>query len=389
MPKASKKFDAHNRVFDGIRSIDDKIIDRLINSLKEADYSIGISAGRAGSAIDIPFGEAVRSHFIEYINYNDLGFPADTFIQAAPEIEIKHNKANALFVSNSGETEETYSPLEDLITHVINKKSDKWNIFLSTQNADSTAGQKMKQIDGTTILLKGSDNTSSKNYREYGMMRSIGEHEVLWTFQIALQTLHEKKTAQRFKEIVDEKLPEVYGDVDKWSDSDTCKDIVYNLRRHSNAFIGGRKGAREVAKFVVKRLGQVKQIAGDNAYLYQGANSPDPRVGDVFLMVSKSGGAEYSDGPKGKISPMVGVCEKAQDVGSLVYPFTTSKYTPMGSVCGRKNTAIIKSESVEGFSDAYARILCHLDIIPILLAEAYGKEGLDISPQNLKKTHGF
>jgi hypothetical protein len=48
-------------------------------------------------------------------------------------------------------------------------------------------------------------------------------------------------------------------------------------------------------------MGQIKQLADDQAYLF-GENAPNPRVGDVVFPISKSGGREdfYSEVLKGK-----------------------------------------------------------------------------------------
>lgn len=85
---------------------------------------------------------------------------------------------------------------------------------------------------------------------------------------------------------------------------------------------------------------------------------------------------------------MVVCCEKSKKSGAIVYPFVATPDSPMEKVCGSENTILVNSAH-KGFSDAYARIITQQGIIPILLAEAYDEDGIDISPKNLKKKHGW
>jgi hypothetical protein len=391
MPTASEKFGYHNRFFNGLRETDRQQVEAALEALREADIGIGVSSGRAERALNTSFAEHGRnSNEKKYSNYNDIGFRGDTFDLAAPKYEKDYKKLVAIFASSSGETEETLEPLEQLTSYLQQSGSDKWNILLLTQNPNSRIGKIAKENNGIVVELKGSENLDSKNYREFGMQRDVGEHQILWFSQAACQTLMEGKGVDRFFEFVDERIPEVCRKIDEWSESETCKDIIYNLRRHCHAFAAGRKGGKEVARFFIKRMGQVKQLAEDQAYLF-GENAPDPRVGDLVFPISKSGGREdfYSEVLKGKKSSMVVCCEKSQKAGAIVYPFVGTPDSPMEKVCGIKNTVLVDSIS-KGFSDAYARIMTQQGIIPIMLAEVYDKEdGIDISPKNLKKKHGF
>lgn len=389
MPTASSKFGFLNRFFNGLREANRQQVEAALEALTEADILIGVGAGRVERSLNIPFGEYVRnSDEKKYDNFNDIGYPGDTFDIAAPKFEKNHKKMTTIFASSSGETDETFETLEQ----AVSCQNEKWKNLLLTQNRNSRICKLAEENNGIVVELKGSDNLDSKNYREFGMQRDVGEYQILWFSQAACQTLKEGKGVDRFYEFVDERIPEVCRKIDEWSESETFNDIIYNLRRHSNAFAAGKKGGKEVAKFFIKRMGQVKQLAGDQAYLlYGGENTPDPRVGDVIFPVSKSAAMQdfYSPVLKGKKSYMLSCCEKAKKAGVIVYPFVGKQNPVLEDICGKENVILIDS-APKGFSDTYARIATQQGIIPIVLAEAYDKkDGIDLSPQNLKNKHGW
>jgi len=391
MPTASKKFGYLNRSFKGLREIDRQQLKEAHEALKESDGWIGVSAGRNERAMNIPFSEYGKNNRErKYDNFNDIGFPGDTFDLAAPTLENRHKKLTAIFASSSGTTEDTINPLEQLVSYLQQSGSKKWNVLLLTQNPKATAGKIVEENNGIIVELKGSDNETSKDYREFGMQRDVGEYETLWFSQALCQTLRENAGPDRFYEIVDKRLPEVCEKIDAWSNSKTCGDIIYNLRRHCHAFTVGKKGGKEAAKFFNKRLVQVKELADDKAYMF-GENAPYPRVGDVVFPISQSGGKEdfYSKALIGKESYIVSCCKKSKNAGAIVFPFVATPDSPIERVCGCENTVLVDS-APKGFSDGYARIVTQQGIIPILLAEVYDREdGIDISPKNLRKKHGF
>jgi len=390
---AAEKIGYLDRSFQGLRGTDRQQVEEALEALREADGWIGVSSGRAERALSIPFGEFARnSDDKTYDGYDDVGFPGDTFDLAAPKYEKVNRKLTAIFASSSGETDDTIDPLEQLTSYLQQSKSDKWKILLLTQNPNSRAGKITKENNGIVVELKGSENLDSKNYREFGMMRDVGEHEILWFSQAACQTLKEDQGTDRFYEFIDERIPTAFRKIYEWSESQTCENMIYSLRRRCHVFAAGRKGGKEAARFFIKRMGQVKQLAEGQAYLLQGGeNAPDPRVGDVVFPISKSGAMQdfYSPALKGKQSFMLSCCEKSKKVGAIVYPFVGTPDSPMEKICGSENTVLVDSAN-KGFSDVYARIATQQGIIPIILTEAYDKEdGIDISPKNLKKKHGW
>ncbi len=394
MKTMSEKFEMYNKVFNSLLRIKEGPHEEAHEALKEASLIVGVSAGRMERTLDIPSAEFARNSNVTYINYNDIGFPADTIDLAATKFERRHKKIVGIFPSSSGETDSTNNTLERLSSYLQQNKNDIWEIILVTQNPNSTAGKIVKESNGIIIEMEGSENKDSKDYRRFGMMRDLGEYTHLWFGQTEYQSLIENEGPERFYEIIEDKMPIIGRRIDEWEESETCKSLVEeslveNLRRHCDVFAGGRKGAKDVSKFLIKRLGQVKQIIGDQAYLFGGENTPDPRAGDVVLLPSKSGGMEkfYSPVLKGE-AYVLNWCKKAQEIGAVVYPFVGIENSPLEDLCGCEYTTLVDSAS-KGFSDTYAKIVTLQGTLPILLAERLDKSGFDVSPKNLKKKHGF
>lgn len=390
MKVMSNDFGIYNRVFNSILEATEKnSFEEAYKIVKEADCIVGTSSGRSERTLDVTSGEYRRNSDKVYINSNDPGFPGDTFDKAAPELERYYKKLVGVFVSSGGETLSTNDSLKQLSSYLEKSKSNKWEILLLTQNTNSTAGKILKENNGIIVETKGSENKDSKNYREYGMQRDWGEYSSLWTLQTLYQALVEGATHERVPEIIENKLPEFGGRIDKWEGSKTCESLMENLGRHSDVFAGGRRGGKEVSKFLIKRIDQVKGIVEDRGYLIEGV-SPDPREGDILILPSKSGGkiGFYSEELK-REAYVVSWCKKAQEeMGAIVYAFVGTKNSPLEDLCGCNYTVIVDS-ATKGFSDTYAKIMTFQGILPIKLAERLDERGYDVSPKNLKKRHGF
>jgi hypothetical protein len=389
MKTMCENFGIYNRVFRSLLEIKSEQQREAHEALKEADCIVGTGAGRIERTLDITSGEFARNSNITYINSNDPGFPGDTFDIAAPKIEKKHRKIVNIFASSSGETDYTNSRLEQFSSYVEKNQSDKWKTLLLTQNPNSTAGKLAKEIGATIVEMKGSENKDSKNYREYGMQRDEGEWSGLWCLQTLYQALIEGVNYERVPEIIENELPKIGKKIDEWEGSQICESLTESLGKHCNVFTGGERGSKEVSRFVIKRIDQVKGIVGDNGYCFGGDNTPDPREGDLAILPSQSGGKKdfYSKLSKGE-PYILKLCKKLKTTGVTVYPFVGTEGSPLEELCGCEHTIVVDSPNKK-YPSTYPRIMFFQGILPILLAERLDKKGYDISPQNLKKRHGF
>jgi D-arabinose 5-phosphate isomerase GutQ len=350
------------------------------------------STGRSERAFESSFGEVQRNiDGLTVIRYNDIALRGDILEIAAPKHEKDHKNLVAAFISGSGETPDTTNPMRQFTSYLKSSKSDKWKTLLITQSPDSTAGKIAKESGGIILELKGSENKSSINYRDNAIMRDPFELAELCTFQYLGQAMVEGASYERFYEIVEKRLPAIGQKIDEWTDSEMCDSLLYNLERHSDAFVGGRRGGRSTARFLVKRLAQEKQKIRDQAYNIGGENTPEPRVGDAVVINSKSGGMEnyYSPTLKEETSHVLSWATRAKKLGASVYSFVGTENSPLADPKISDHTVVFDTDACDkktprGYSDKYTQIAMLQNNISILLAER-----LKMTPEDFRKSHGF
>jgi len=392
MPTASEKFNYVNKIFKNLLGAKQYQIKETYDALKNSDFLLVTSAGRSERAFESSFGEVQRNiDGLTVLRYNDIALRGDTLDIAAPKHEIDHKNLLAAFVTGSGETPDTTDPMRQFTSYLKNSKSDKWKTLLVTQSPNSTAGKIAKENGGIILELRGSENKSSTNYRENAIMRDPFELAELCAFQYLGQAMVEGEGYERFYEIVEKKLPKIGQKMDEWSDSEMCNCLLDNLERHSDAFVGGRRGGRSTARFLVKRLAQEKQKIRDQSYNIGGENTPEPRIGDAVIINSKSGGLEnyYSPTLKEEKSHVLSWATKAKKLGASVYSFVGTENSPLADSKISNHTVVFDSDADDkitpkGYSDKYAQIAMLQNNISILLAER-----LKMTPEDFRKSHGF
>jgi len=392
MSTASQKFNYVNKIFRNLLSTKQYQLRETYEALKNSDFLLVTSTGRSERAFESSFGEVQRNvSGLTVLRYNDIALRGDTLDIAAPKHEKDYKSPVATFITGSGETPDTTSPMEQFVSYLIKSGSKKWKALLVTQSPNSTAGKIAKENDGIILELKGSENKISTNYRENAIMRDIFELEELCTFQYLGQAMVEDAGYERFYEIVEKRLPTIGQKMDEWTDSEMCNCLLDNLERHSDAFVGGRRGGRSTSRFLVKRLAQEKQKIRDQAYNIGGENTPEPRRGDVVIINSKSGGMEnfYSRALKEEKSHVLMWAEKAKELGAGVYSFVGTENSPVADPKISDYTVVFDSHADDkktprGYSDKYAQIAMLQNNISILLAER-----LKMTPEDFRKSHGF
>jgi len=392
MPIASQKFNYVNKIFKNLLSTKQYQLKETYDALKNSDFLLVTSTGRSERAFEIPSGEIQRNvEGLTVLRYNDIALRGDTLDMAAPKHEKDHKNLLSAFITGSGETLDTISPMEQFFSYLKKSGSKKWKTLLVTQNSNSIAGKIAKENDGIILELRGSENKNSTNYRENAIMRDPFEISELCTFQYLGQAMVEGSDYERFYEIAEKKLPAIGRKMDEWTDSEMCDSLLNNLERHSDVFVGGRRGGRSTARFLVKRLAQEKQKIRDQAYIIGGENTPEPRIGDAVVINSKSGGMEnyYSPTLKEEKSHVLSWATKAKELGASIYSFVGTINSPLADPKISDHTVVFDTHADDkktprGYSDKYTQIAMLQNNISILLAER-----LKMTPEDFRKSHGF
>jgi D-arabinose 5-phosphate isomerase GutQ len=389
MPTASEKFTYLNTVFRSLLKEKRGQLKESYSILRDSDFWLYVSSGRSERSFEIPESEIAKNTGKEIRGYSDGGLKGDTLDIAAPKYENYHKSLLSIFITGSGKTPDTLGPLEQMASYLQESKSKKWKILLVTQSANSPAGKIVEENGGTVLELRVSENKNSRNYRSKAIMRDKFEIDNLCTFQYLGQAMVESKEYERFYEIVEQKLPLIGRKIDEWIESPMCNSLLDNLERHSDAFVGGRRGGRATSRFLLKRLAQEKQHNRDQAYLISGDNTPEPKIGDVVMLETKSAGMEnfYSPALKEKESHVLTWARNAKDLRANVYSFVGAKNPKLEKISD--HTVLIDSAGDDsllpkGYTDTYTQMTILQNSISILLAER-----LKMTPEDFERSHGF
>ena len=389
MPTASEKFNFINKCYRRLLGIKKYQQKDAYETARNSDLWLLVSSGRSERCSEIPGGEIARNTNIEVKNFNDVGIRGDTLDIAAPKYEGIYKNPLSIFVSATGETPETVDPLDDMASYLEENRDSRWKSLLVTQNTKSKAGKIIEEMGdkGLTLEIKGSENLHSMRYSEYGIQRDIAEFGNMWFWQGVGKAIVEGAEHERISEYVEQRLPQIGEKIDEWveadSESDCYGSCIDNLQSHSNVFVAGRRGGRAVARLLTKRLGQVKQALGDDAYFFGGDNTPNPRPSDLAFLISKSGAIKnYYSEKSSKKPPIQDLAEKSKKAKATVYSFVGAKGSPLEGISDF--TTVLDSNPQLGYSDTYSSIATLQGVIPIVVAERAG-----IRPEELRKRHGF
>jgi DNA-binding MurR/RpiR family transcriptional regulator len=385
MPIASSKINCLNFSFRSLLNAKRYQQQEAFEAVRGADLLLYVSSGRSKHSFETGAGEIARNTFKTVVSFDDVGLSGDTLDIAAPKYEKIYDNPLSIYISATGETPETVEPLQQMASYLEHNKGSNWTSLLLTQSPNSTAGKAIGEMGDKGMLLefKGSENFHSKNYPYYGIQRDRFEYANLWFWQALGQTLIEAETDEKIPEFIEQRLPQTGEQIDAWMETEEFEKCVKNHLRHSEAFIAGRRGGMTVGKFSTKRYGQVKQALGDGGFFFGGDNTPNPRMGDVVHLISKSGGKRnfYSDAATEK-PYILDIAEKSKKVGAIVYSYVGTRDSPLEKLSDFM--VVFDSNEPTKYSDVYCRIATFQGVIPLVVAQR-----ADLRPEELRKKHGF
>jgi D-arabinose 5-phosphate isomerase GutQ len=389
MPTASQRFNFVNKYFRSLLGIKKYQQKDAYETAKNSDLWLLVSYGRSERSFETSGGEIARNTDIEIKNFNDVGIRGDTLDVAAPKYEKIYKNPLGIFISATGETPETVDPLDDMASYLEENKNSRWKTLLVTQTPKSKAGKIIEEIGdrGLILEIKGSENLHSMRYSEYGIQRDRAEFANMWFWQGVGKAIVENARHERITEYIEQRLPLIGEKIDEWVEADSETDCfgscTDNLLSHSNVFVAGRRGGRAVARLLTKRLGQVKQALGDDAYFFGGENTPNPRPGDLAFLISKSGAMKnYYSKKSSKKPTILELAEKSKKAKMTVYSFVGTGGSPLENISDF--ATVFNSSPQLGCSDTYPSIATLQGVIPIVVAER-----ARIRPEELRKRHGF
>jgi DNA-binding MurR/RpiR family transcriptional regulator len=126
-------------------------------------------------------------------------------------------------------------------------------------------------------------------YAEAGMMGDIFELGTLELLNSMIEAIYRDLDVDEIFNLCAEEFQKIGNIIDNNINSETYTELVDQLERRTNLFLGGRGTANEIAKMTGVRLFHIKSFLGKNVYITRGVNTPHPRANDLEILLSYSG----------------------------------------------------------------------------------------------------
>ena len=348
----------------------------LYNDLKTADCIVCGGSGRSLHSLNIAMSQiAMMKEPKVVITREDVGFPGRGMLDAASELEKRHNKIILLINSGSGKSDDPEHLAKELERYLDATGSTKFTMGLITSNSKSSIAEIVKR-HGHVVTLAGRVKEalpSSDAYSQTGIMGDLFELGSLFLLQMITEAISEGSSVERVIELIAEEAPVLKEITENAVESEATKAVLEILERRSDVFLGGRGTAEEVAKMTAVRLFHIKKFLGDDVYIARGVNTPHPRAGDLEILISFSG----------RTKPVVGWCNRFRGLGGTVLSIVGHKDTNLEI---NSDFKILLEETVEKGTPRrfYMRAAYVLSCLPILLTERLNLKGL-ILPEYIFK----
>ncbi len=280
-------------VEDNFLGLDEGELARMHRDLSEADCIMPFGSGRSFCAIKVGVGPLAPFKVI--VCPEDVGFPGQNVSDAAPVLEDRYEKIVLWIASGSGESSTPIYVAQDLAKYIEDTGSKKFSINVITSKSNSTLGR-IGHKYGCTVSLQGRTNREVSNmfttesYRRMGIMGDIFELGALSLLRFETQALIEGSPSERVLEIGREELPRILALIYKITELPNYQRTLDVLEEPHSLFFGGMgTSSGGVASMSAIRFSHIKRAIGDSVYVARGENTPRPRVGDLGILISRSG----------------------------------------------------------------------------------------------------
>jgi len=298
---------------------------------------------------------------------DDPGFPGKNMYDAAADLDRRYKKTLLLMNSGSGYSDDPLVMAQDLARYIEEKKTSKFSMGLMTSSLESPLAQITSQY-GHVVQLKGRGKSKpSFEYSETGMMGDVFELGTLQLLCMMIESIFRNLEVEDVFRLCKEEFEKIGAIIDANVKSETYTQLVDQLEKRTDVFLGGKGTANEIAKMTGVRLFHMKGFLGDNVFITRGVNTPRPRAGDLEILMSFSG----------ETKPVIIWADVMKQFNGTVLAITGSKDSTLAKKADLK---IILEEEVKPGTPRrfYTRAAYVLSPLPVKLAERLGQRGLKL-----------
>lgn len=368
-----------NKIRENVLSVDLQQLSRLLELFRTHDVIVPVASGRSKHAINIPLSQAtVMANPKTVINLEGPEFPWGSIYEAAPILESRYRKQKilVLFVSGSGETENTVSVLNDLKQYMDATKSDRFTVAAVTSKPQSTLGRVAAE-KGCVLVLKGREEERhggrGNSYAETGIMRDVFELGSCFLIQMLVNGLYFNSPPEGIRDMAEREFETLNTLIDESINSQFYRDAVRLLQTRCHVFRNAKGTGDEVVRMTLIRLDHVKRAVGDDVYII---NAPRPRVGDFQLSVSFSGNT----------TTVVNACKIFRKLGGYQFSIIGARDSPLEK---NSDSSLALEEHAETGQprNFYMRAAFVASPLPIRLIEEFEAKGISLPETILTYYH--
>jgi 6-phospho-3-hexuloisomerase len=227
------------------------------------------------------------------------------------------------------------------------------------------------------VQLKGRGKSKpSFEYSETGMMGDVFELGTLQLLCMMIESIFRNLEVEDVFRLCKEEFEKIGAIIDANVKSETYTQLVDQLEKRTDVFLGGKGTANEIAKMTGVRLFHMKGFLGDNVFITRGVNTPHPRAGDLEILISFSG----------ETKPVIIWADVMKQFNGTVLAITGSKDSTLAKKADLK---IILEEEVKPGTPRrfYTRAAYVLSPLPVKLAERLGQRGVKLPEDIISWSH--
>ncbi|MFQ6050289.1 MAG: SIS domain-containing protein [Candidatus Hydrothermarchaeota archaeon] len=286
--KISKEVEYLNKIKDIFFAIKPSQLEEVYQLIRDSRCIVPYGSGRTFSSLKIGTSQMVRDKVV--ITPEDTGFPG------VDKLEEWFGNTTFLLASGSGSSPTPLRALLDLKLHIDCTNSNKTNIILITSNPNSPMGEIARDY-GVVLELKGRTKTD-KRYSTYERMLGLGimgdqfELALLSLMQRIVEVMYRGWEAYKIFELAEKEFINIGKLVDETVTSEAYSKLINALFQPHSITLGGIGPSSLVASMAAIRFMHVKRILGDEVFVARRETTPQPRVGDTGIFISRSGNTE-------------------------------------------------------------------------------------------------
>ena len=289
-----------DRIKKNFNEIDRKELKNAYAMIKDADCIIINGSGRSLSALQIGMSQIAKKKRV--ISPDNFGFPGLEWIHKNYENVI------LLSASGSGTTASTLDIVSDFIEYLKEtRKTSRLNgseilknkmcILAITSKSQSKLTESIKDF-GKVLIIKGrtkrsDDLTAADRFLGQGIMGDQFELCIMSLLQRICECQDEDMDSDtavsRIFERADEQFSLIRKNVERIIKSDDYKKVIEKIISPRSVTLGGVAHGDFVASMTAIRLNHVKRALGDEVFMCRGETTPNPRFGDLVILISYSG----------------------------------------------------------------------------------------------------